>query len=256
MVKKITILLLLTGLWILTVAAQDGKDAAPAEEKPKAEKREIIIENANRMIVEIEKNIIIFQGNVRLRQGNTLITGDRIQQIKKEDGDLVVGDGNIRLVDEKKDSTMTLISQHLEYNTQSRHALITGNPVLEDRAKADEKQYRIVKARELEVFMDRNRSIARGDVEVRQENMTVRGQLLEHFGDEQLAVITGNPEVRQGENIFRGSVMRFEVPHQRLELTEVEGVVIETAPKEEKSPGSEATPGSTSSEAPQKKTSP
>lgn len=264
MAKHLVLLFLLVVYCSLATMAQDaettaessvGVEASPADASGE-EKREIIIENADRMIVEIEKNTIEFQGNVRLRQGNTLITGDKIQQIKKEDGDLVVGDGNIRLVDDNNDSTMTMISQHLEYNAQTRHALITGNPVLEDRSKTDKSQYRIVKAKEMEIFMEENRSIARGDVEVEQEDLIVRGQLLEHLGDEEVAVVTGDPEVRQGGNIFRGSVMRFNVPQQRLELTEVEGVVIEPVPQEEESPGEESSPVQTSSEDSKKKPSP
>ena len=260
MTKQVAISLLLIVWWTSLARTQDtgdgrtaeeksvGLEASPAgalEEKTDEEKREIIIEHADRMIVEIENNIIIFEGNVRLKQGNTLITGDTIRQIKSDDGDLVVGDGNISLVDDKDNSTMTMTSQHLEYNSRTRHALITGNPVLEERSKTDEKEYRIVKAREMEVFMEENRSIARGDVEVIQEDLIVTGQLLEHLGDEEVAVVTGSPEVRQGDNIFRGSVMRFNVPQQRLELTEVEGVVIETAPQEE-SPVEEASPANTS----------
>ena len=266
MTKGIVVLLLLTVWWASIAGAQDsggaragastvaeesiGSEDSPAEAS--TENRTIIIERADLMTVVLEENIIILEGNVRLKQGNTLITGDKIQQIKGDGGDIVVGDGNIKLVDDKDESTMTMTSQHLEYNTQTRHALITGNPVLEDRSKNNENQYRIVKAKEMEVFMEEDRSIARGDVEVIQEDLIVTGQLLEHIGSEETAIVTGDPEVRQGDNIFRGSVMRFNVPQQRLELTEVEGIVIETAPQEESS-NEAASPVGTSSEESKKK---
>ena len=261
MAKRVVVLLLLIVCWSSMAKPQDTGDTSTAEEKSlgreasptdspaeaSTENRTIIIEHADLMTVVLEENIIILEGNVRLKQGNTLITGDKIQQIKGDGGDMVVGDGNINLVDDKDESIMTMTSQHLEYNTQTRHALITGNPVLEDRSKNNENQYRIVKAKEMEVFMEEDRSIARGDVEVIQEDLIVTGQLLEHIGSEETAIVTGDPEVRQGDNIFRGSVMRFNVPQQRLELTEVEGVVIETAPQEESS-GQEASPIDTSSD--------
>ena len=184
------------------------------------------------------KGLIVAQGNVRVVQENTTLTGGSVQYNSKENEAHVKGNGRVV----KDDATLVANEIHSYNNT---HIVATGDPILTKGTSKlmgptidydSVKQYAIVTggaslttddttmtANQIESFFSENRAVAQGDVHIvsSPRNLDATADQAVYYGkngEQGKTVLTGNVRAVQEGNTLTGHTMTLYLDSKTIDV--------------------------------------
>lgn len=184
------------------------------------------------------KGLIVAQGNVRVVQENTTLTGGSVQYNSKENEAHVKGNGRVV----KDDATLVANEIHSYNNT---HIVATGDPILTKGTSKlmgptidydSVKQYAIVTggaslttddttmtANQIESFFSENRAVADGDVHIvsSPRNLDATADQAIYYGkngEQGKTVLTGNVRAVQEGNTLTGHTMTLYLDSKTIDV--------------------------------------
>lgn len=184
------------------------------------------------------KGLIVAQGDVRVVQENTTLTGGSVQYNSKENEAHVKGNGRVV----KDDATLVANEIHSYNNT---HIVATGDPILTKGTSKlmgptidydSVKQYAIVTggaslttddtnmtANQIESFFSENRAVADGDVHIvsSPRNLDATADQAIYYGkngEQGKTVLTGNVRAVQEGNTLTGHTMTLYLDSKTIDV--------------------------------------
>lgn len=184
------------------------------------------------------KGLIVAQGDVRVVQENTTLTGGSVQYNSKENEAHVKGNGRVV----KDDATLVANEIHSYNNT---HIVATGDPILTKGTSKlmgptidydSVKQYAIVTggaslttddtnmtANQIESFFSENRAVAQGDVHIvsSPRNLDATADQAVYYGkngEQGKTVLTGNVRAVQEGNTLTGHTMTLYLDSKTIDV--------------------------------------
>lgn len=184
------------------------------------------------------KGLIVAQGNVRVVQENTTLTGGSVQYNSKENEAHVKGNGRVV----KDDATLVANEIHSYNNT---HIVATGDPILTKGTSKlmgptidydSVKQYAIVTggaslttddttmtANQIESFFSENRAVSQGDVHIvsSPRHLDATADQAVYYGkngEQGKTVLTGNVRAVQEGNTLTGHTMTLYLDSKTIDV--------------------------------------
>jgi lipopolysaccharide export system protein LptA len=203
-------------------------DAAADDDEADTDRRRISLGDpgedyyleADRVVGNIDPAIRTVRalGNVKLVQGSTEITADELYYYDIEQ--IALLKGAVRVYDSEREAELT--GRYLEYHREERYCIVTEDPVLtlSGRSGGDV----VIVGRVMEYYLDADRGLVTGGVEVEQDVLRARGDNAVYEGAAGTITLDGDPIAWRGDDKAGGELMTMYLADEDEEL---ERVVVE-----------------------------
>ena len=170
-----------------------------------------------------EKNIIIFEKNVQLRQGKSLITCEKISIDNNKK--IISAEGKVRafLYLEQKNKLITILSERMEFNDSEKNIIFRNNNFLSLKNLKSS-------AEEIKVFLKKETEgieyiEASDNIRVSWRGYHASGDAAEYFPDEEKFILSNNVTLLEKgkSNEINGSKLTFYLSDDRIMMENKEG---------------------------------
>ncbi len=158
-------------------------------------KKEEVTIVADQMEVLQKEDIFSFIGNVKLIQGENVITADRMKNFEKRG--IVKGEGNVYFVGTVKDSEkVEVYGEKIVYYKNKNYGIITGNPKMIRKSidNSDEQQI-VLTCDRIEADLNKEEVIALGNVKLSRESVKGQGEKGLYLNKTKRMILSGSPQI-------------------------------------------------------------
>lgn len=186
-------------------------------------------------------------GNAYIKTSSMEILADSVE-LSGDDYQNIKASGNVS--GKNLETKMEFTCESLEYDRNSKIALLQGNVTLKDLENEVEASAQII-----EYNQDAEIAILQAGITLKQKDNICTSSYAVYYKDEQLLELSGNAQVKQDDDTFRAQFITFNMETQDINLGgNVRGSVTDS--KEIPAPEEEAPEEENPEEAPQNETAP
>ncbi len=173
-----------------------------------------------------EENIINFMTDVQLKQGNSLITSEKININNEKKIVLATGKIKAFLYPEKEQGLITIISEQMEANDSKKIIIFRENKSLFLKNLK-------ISAKEIEIFLkEENEGVksirANNDIQIKWKEYQASGDIAEYIPEEEKFILSGNVLLQESgkPNKINGTKLTFYLSDDRIMMENKEGRII------------------------------